>query len=84
MSGNGKPRMISSTECFRSFGAVMDEVRTRNAVIVANHGRPQVAVMAIAEYEALVRDAERWRRRLLPSALVARRAGASDEEGEQA
>jgi prevent-host-death family protein len=50
-----KARTISSTEFVHEYGAVMDSVRSgREVVLVASHGRPQVAIIAIDEYEALM------------------------------
>jgi prevent-host-death family protein len=51
----GKAKTISSTEFQRNIGAVIDQVRNgKSAVIVAAHGRPQVAILPVDEYEALM------------------------------
>jgi prevent-host-death family protein len=50
-----KTKTISSTEFQRNIGAVIDQVRNgKSAVIVAAHGRPQVAILPVDEYESLV------------------------------
>jgi hypothetical protein len=49
----GKPRTISSTQFVQTYGAVMHEViNERRAVIVASHGRPQVARTRLARLTA--------------------------------
>jgi prevent-host-death family protein len=48
-----KVRTISSTEFQRNIGAVVDEVHAGGTVIVKAHGRDQVAVISVAEYDAL-------------------------------
>jgi prevent-host-death family protein len=51
----GKARTISSTEFHRNCGRVMDEVHGgRQTVIVAAHGRAQVAIISVVEYEELM------------------------------
>jgi prevent-host-death family protein len=48
-------RTVSATVFMRDYGRLMDEVRINGrTVIVASHGRPQVAVVPIGEYDALV------------------------------
>ncbi len=50
-----KTKTISSTEFQRNIGAVIDQVRNgKHAVIVAAHGRPQVAILPVDEYDALM------------------------------
>ena len=50
-----KTKTISSTEFQRNIGAVIDQVRNgKSAVIVAAHGRPQVAILPVDEYDALM------------------------------
>lgn len=50
-----KARFVTSTEFQRSIGAVIDEVRTnKTPVIVTAHGRSQVAIIPVDEYESLM------------------------------
>jgi len=50
-----KTKTISSTEFQRNIGSVIDQVRNgKSAVIVAAHGRPQVAILPVDEYDALM------------------------------
>lgn len=52
---DGKTRTISSTEFHRNIGFVIDQVHGGNgAVIVAAYGRPQVAIISVAEYDQLI------------------------------
>jgi prevent-host-death family protein len=47
---------IASTEFQRNIGAVIDQVRNgKEAVIVCAHGRPQVAILPVDEYEGLLK-----------------------------
>lgn len=51
----GTARSVSATYLYRSIGTVMDEVAVGKAtVIVTSHGRPQVAIVPVEEYDALV------------------------------
>lgn len=53
--GEVKTKTISSTEFQRNIGAVIDQVRNgKTAIIIAAHGRPQVALLPVDEYDALV------------------------------
>jgi prevent-host-death family protein len=76
----GGARTVSSTEFRERFGPIADEVRiNRRTVIVASHGRPQMAVLPIDEYDALVEA-----RRQLAWTRLARLAGGPAKEGERA
>lgn len=47
---------IASTEFQRQLRAVMDRVRNhKETVIVCAHGRPQVAILPVDEYEGLLK-----------------------------
>ncbi len=53
--GEMKTKTISSTEFQRNIGAVIDQVRNgKTAIIIAAHGRPQVALLPVDEYDALM------------------------------
>lgn len=53
--GEVKTKTISSTEFQRNIGAVIDQVRNgKTAIIIAAHGRPQVALLPVDEYDALI------------------------------
>jgi prevent-host-death family protein len=76
----GKPRTISSTQFVQTYGAVMHEViNERRAVIVASHGRPQVAILPVVEYEELMEA----RRQLAWTRLARLTAGIPGEGKEQ-
>jgi prevent-host-death family protein len=48
-------KKITASEFNRHLGAVIDQVRNgKEAVYVCNHGRPQVVMVPVDEYEALL------------------------------
>lgn len=52
---SGGTMTITSTEFHRNVGFFLDEAHGgENAVIVAAHGRRQVAIISVREYDALV------------------------------
>lgn len=50
------PRVVTSTELQKNTRNVIDWARTRgDTVIVETYGKPMVAILDVAEYEALLR-----------------------------